>query len=81
MDSEDVMLNEIPDRGRQVSDGITYMWNLKTKTNKKPEAHRYREQTGHFPTRGWERSGEWIKWVKVVKRYKLPVIKIVLGIY
>ena len=35
----------------------------------KHQAHRYKEQIG-----GWE-DGRWSKWVKGVKRQKLPIIK------
>lgn len=42
--------------------------------NNHQAAHRYREQSADC----WERRGAvggWGKWLKEVKRYKLPVIK------
>ena len=55
------------DRERQIPYDLTYLWNIKKK--KKP--HRYK--TGKLLPEG--RSREWTKWLKGVKRYKLPVIK------
>ena len=33
IDLEGIMLNEMSDRERQILYNLTYMWNLKTKTN------------------------------------------------
>ena len=55
---------------RQMLYDITYLWNLKSKTNDQPkrkQTHTYREQTG-----GCQRRGVW---GNGIKRYKLPVIK------
>ena len=43
----------------------------KNKTKTKHGTHRYREQIGGCQRWGWGME----KWVKVVKRYKLPVMK------
>ena len=42
------------------------------KPTNKTRIHGSREQMGSFQRHG---GGEWVKWVKGVKRYKLPVIK------
>ena len=59
-------------RERQILYDITYMWNLKNKTNEhNRNSHRYREQTDGCQ-RGW---GEWRREVREIKRYKLKVKK------
>ena len=55
------------------------MWTLKNKINEqtKTQTHRYREQTdGCQRGRGLRR---WVKIVKGIEKYKLPVIKIFTG--
>ena len=48
------------------------MWNLKNKPNgQTKQTHRYKEQIG-----GRQKGGSldrWTKWVKGIKKYKLPV--------
>lgn len=41
------------------------------KTKTKNQTYRYREQVGDCQKRGWDG----LKWVKEVKKYKLPVMK------
>ena len=59
------MLSEINQRERRTLHDFTYMWNLKNKTNK----------TKPIDTEWWfsegKGLGEWVKWVRGVKRYKL----------
>lgn len=70
-----IMLSELRQRK------INIMWNLKKKkkdhpkspqTQTKPLTHRYREQVGDCTVGG---LGRGVIWVKVVKKYKLAVIK------
>ena len=39
IDLEGIMLNEMSDRERQILYNLTYMWNLKTKTQSKEVVH------------------------------------------
>ena len=55
---------------RQIPYELTYMWNLKT--NNKNELTDTENKL--VVTRG-AGGGEWVKWVKGVKRYKFPGIK------
>ena len=49
LDPEDIMLNEISQRKKNIDD-ITYMCNLKNKlVTIKKQTHRYREQTSGYP--------------------------------
>lgn len=59
MDIEDILLHEM----RQIPYNLTYMWNLKN-----PNSNR---------TDWWlsKDEGRGVKWVKVVKRYRLLVIR------
>ena len=58
------------DRERKIPHDFNYMWNLKRKT--KHNADSYRTQIGELLE---QRGGEGDKWVKGIKRYKLPVVK------
>ena len=49
---------------------MIYLWN-QTKQTKQKQINGYREQQW-LPER--RRVGSWAKWVKRIKRYKLPVI-------
>ena len=67
------------DSERQILCNITYMWNLKkynklVKITKKKQTHRYRKQTGGCQREGV--LGRQVKYMKRLKRYRLPVIKI-----
>ena len=59
MDLEGIMLTEISQTERQILYNLTYMWNLKNKTNKTKwncfhfVTHRYREQTGGCQRGRW----------------------------
>ena len=55
MDLKGIMLNEISQTEKGKCHLITYMWNLKNKTNeqiKQNKTHRYREQIGGYQRRG-----------------------------
>ena len=57
------------DKERQIPYGLIYMWNLKKKIKNKLTDTDNRLMVVR------DRGGRWAKWVKGVKRYKLPVIK------
>ena len=61
MDLEHIMLNEMSDRGRQISYGFTYVWNLKNKINEqnKMKTDRYKQVAarGEWGT-GWGKIAE-----------------------
>ena len=71
MDLEGIMLGEISQtEKRQILYDLTYMWNLK-KPSKLIDTEIMENRL--VAARGG--VGEWVKWVKGVKRYKLLVIK------
>ena len=59
-------------RQRQILYIITYMWNLKNKSQiyivKQKQTHQYRKQTSGF---SWERDGGGVNYEYRIKRYKL----------
>ena len=72
-----------PDREKQKNSVIYFMQNLKNKMNeqttKVKQTHKYKKHIGKKKT-NWRlpkrtELGEWMKWVKGIKKYKLPVIK------
>ena len=68
MDLEGSMLSEISQKKTN-----TEWFHLFVESRKQNKAHRHKEQM-----RGWQRTGRlgvWMKWVKRIKWYKLPVIK------
>ena len=79
VDLEGVMLSEISQRKTNT---IWFHLNVESKIQNKQtrqkQTHRYRERTdGHQTGENWRR---WVKKVKGLKMYKLPVIKIITGI-
>ena len=58
------------DRERQITYNSTYIWNLKNNVNKK---------TKQMVSR-WERGWEMGEKGEGIKKYKLPVVKMITGI-
>ena len=81
MDLEGIMLSEISQREKDKFCTISLTCGIfkkkKAKIPQNPQTQRYREQIGGVCQRlvgGWG-GVEWAKWVKGVRRYKLPVKK------
>ena len=58
------------DKERQIPYDLTYMWNLK-------EENKYKIPDSQLQKKGWwlpeVGTVKWDKWVKVIKKYKLPL--------
>ena len=67
MDLEGIWLGDI---SQTQKDKLSYMKSPKNRTKPSSQTHR---TDGWFPEEG---VGGWAKWVKGVRKYKLPVIKV-----
>ena len=68
------------DRERHIPYDFTYIWHLNNKINKQKEQKQtrgYREQTDSGQMGG--RLGKWTEKLKGIRKYKLPIIKMVIG--
>ena len=80
MNPEGILLSEMNPAEKDTYHVISLMYGIKTKINeqtKQKQTHSYREQIAvHHMRRGWGmgEKGEG------VKKYKFPVIKIVMGV-
>ena len=85
MDLEGIMLSEINKKVRHIQFALTYMWNLNTHTHIHTHAHTHTHTHTHTQTKFIEKEIRyWLPEVrrrgrgtgkKVVKRYKLAVIR------
>ena len=72
MDLEGIMLSEISQRKKdKYCMIITYTWNLNKQKKTQKQTHRKTDQTCGYQRRGVGKGN----WRKVVKRYKLPLVK------
>ena len=74
MEPEGIILSEISQR--QIPYSFTYMWNLRNKTNEQTKNPTDSNIENKLVVSRGKKSGGWVKYVKEIKRYKLPSCKI-----
>ena len=68
-DMKGIILSKISQTEKKILYDLIYMWNLKQTNKQTHQTHRKEDQNG--VSQRWWRGN----WMKVIKRYKLPVVR------